>query len=235
MTTWFRRTSESDALFAEERLVLAANELVYEAMHATGKNKKQLADLLKVRPTEVSNRLSGRRNLTLRSLARMMHALGFDVELRAIKYEKGSGSRSQREARIGERVSKEVVARPEPDVVRIWQAIFLAKLQGDIPGDEREVAKHISEVSSVLGTLDQVLAASVDRQMDGVVRLKLRVTAHDLLDAGNVSTSAIRAAIHTAGGNTPGWEKAVEDIVSKLSVEVAEVDTDAPDQTACSA
>ncbi|MFI6165912.1 helix-turn-helix domain-containing protein [Nocardia sp. NPDC051052] len=234
MTTWFRRTTESDALFAEERLVSAATELVHEALYATGKHQKQLADLLKVRPTEVSNRLSGRRNLTLRSLARMMHVLGFDVELRAIKYEKGSASTAQREARIGERVRKEVV-RAEPDVVRIWQAIFLAQLHGDILGDEREVAKHISEVSSVLETLDRVLAASVDRETDDVVRLKLRVSAHDLLDAGKVSTSAVRAVIHTAGGNTPGWEKSVEDIVSKLSVEVAEVMTDTPDQTACTA
>ncbi len=78
---WFRSTPESEALLAEERLVLAATELVHEALETAGLNRKQLAELLGVRPTEVSQRLSGRRNLTLRTLARMLYVLGFQAEL----------------------------------------------------------------------------------------------------------------------------------------------------------
>ncbi|MEU3014951.1 helix-turn-helix domain-containing protein [Nocardia asteroides] len=81
MTTWFRRTSEAEALFAEERLLLSATEMVHGALDAKGMSKKRLAELLDVTPTEVSQRLSGRRSLTLRSLARMMHVLGYRVRL----------------------------------------------------------------------------------------------------------------------------------------------------------
>ncbi|MGV0778744.1 helix-turn-helix domain-containing protein [Mycolicibacterium elephantis] len=82
MSSWFRSTQTSEALLAEERLVLSATEMVHEAMAAADKNKQELAELLGVRPSEVSQRLSGRRNLTLRTLARMLHVLGFRVELK---------------------------------------------------------------------------------------------------------------------------------------------------------
>jgi transcriptional regulator with XRE-family HTH domain len=79
--SWFRSTPESEAALAEERLVLSATEAVEEALARAGMNKQQLAELLKVRPTEISQRLSGRRNLTLRTLARMLHVLGMRAEL----------------------------------------------------------------------------------------------------------------------------------------------------------
>lgn len=78
---WFKSTPETEALLAEERLVLDATEAVNEAMLIAGKNKQQLAELLNVKPSEISQRLSGRRNLTLRSLARMLHVLGVRAEL----------------------------------------------------------------------------------------------------------------------------------------------------------
>lgn len=79
--SWFKSTPESEALLAEERLVLAAAEAVDEALLISGTNRQQLAELLNVKPSEISQRLSGRRNLTLRSLARMLHVLGWQVEL----------------------------------------------------------------------------------------------------------------------------------------------------------
>lgn len=78
---WFRSTPESEAVLAEERLMLSATEALEEAMATTGTKKHQLAELLNVAPAEISQRLSGRRNLTLRTLARMMHVLGMRVEL----------------------------------------------------------------------------------------------------------------------------------------------------------
>jgi plasmid maintenance system antidote protein VapI len=81
MSSWFRSTPESEALLAEERLVLSATEMVYEAMERAGVNKQELAEMLDVQPSEVSQRLSGRRNLTLRTLARMLHVLGKRAEL----------------------------------------------------------------------------------------------------------------------------------------------------------
>jgi len=81
VSTWFKSTPESEALLAEERLVLAATELVYEAMEMRGVSKKELARRLNVRPTEISQRLKGTRNMTLRSLASMLHQLDASADL----------------------------------------------------------------------------------------------------------------------------------------------------------
>lgn len=81
MSPWFRSTPESEALLEEERLVLSATEAVYEAMEEKGVNGRQLAERLGVRPSEVSQRLSGRRNLTLRSFAAMLHVLGMRAKI----------------------------------------------------------------------------------------------------------------------------------------------------------
>lgn len=79
--SWFHSTPESEALLAEERLVLAATEAVHDAMAEKGVNRQKLAKLLNVRPSEISQRLSGKRNLTLRSLAQMLHVLGKEADL----------------------------------------------------------------------------------------------------------------------------------------------------------
>lgn len=76
MSSWFRSTPQSEEMLEQERLVVAATEAIAEAMERRGVNKAQLAGLLEVRPSEISQRLSGKRNLTLKSLAAMLHALG---------------------------------------------------------------------------------------------------------------------------------------------------------------
>jgi transcriptional regulator with XRE-family HTH domain len=76
-----RNSREYKSLLAGERLVVEATEAVYEAMERAGVNKKELASRLDVRPSEISQRLSGRRNLTLRSFAAMMEALGVRAKL----------------------------------------------------------------------------------------------------------------------------------------------------------
>ncbi|MEU4711143.1 helix-turn-helix transcriptional regulator [Nocardia salmonicida] len=78
---WFTSTPESEAMLAEERLILDATELVHEALAVTGVSRKELARRIGVRPSEVSQRLSGRRNLTLHSIAAMLHALGYQARL----------------------------------------------------------------------------------------------------------------------------------------------------------
>jgi transcriptional regulator with XRE-family HTH domain len=81
MSSWFRDTPATQALLEEERLVVAATEAISEAMDRQGINKRELAERLNVRPSEISQRLSGRRNLTLRSLAAMLHAVGVRARL----------------------------------------------------------------------------------------------------------------------------------------------------------
>lgn len=79
MTGWFKVTPESERLLSEERLILAATELIYEAMEETGTSKAGLAEKLGLSKSEVGQRLSGRRNLTIRSLASTLHALDHEA------------------------------------------------------------------------------------------------------------------------------------------------------------
>lgn len=81
MSDWFTVTPESERLLSEERLILAATEQVYEAMECANASKKDLAERLSVSKSEIGQRLSGRRNLTVRSLAAMLHVLGFEATL----------------------------------------------------------------------------------------------------------------------------------------------------------
>lgn len=94
MSSWFEVTPESSQMLSEERLILACTELVYQAMDEAGvETKQELANLLGVSKNEVGQRLSGRRNLTVKTLAAMLHVLGkeADVTLRPIrKYEQES-------------------------------------------------------------------------------------------------------------------------------------------------
>jgi transcriptional regulator with XRE-family HTH domain len=84
MSSWFRRTPESERLLAQERVVLGATELLSEALERRGRSRSELAAALGVSPSEVTQRFSGKRNLSLRSLADMLHALNFGVEARLV-------------------------------------------------------------------------------------------------------------------------------------------------------
>jgi transcriptional regulator with XRE-family HTH domain len=80
--SWWKDTPEERRAFAEEGLIAEATELVAEALVERGWSRRTLAEALKVRPSEITQRLRGKRNLTLRSLAAMLDAMDFDVILR---------------------------------------------------------------------------------------------------------------------------------------------------------
>lgn len=83
VSSWFRETPESLRILAEERAVVAAAELVSAALERRNVSRSDLAEALGVKPPEISQRLSGKRNLTLRSLAAMLHELGYGLQLQA--------------------------------------------------------------------------------------------------------------------------------------------------------
>jgi transcriptional regulator with XRE-family HTH domain len=85
VSNWFKETPESLAFLAEERLLVAVSELVSDALESQAVSRTEFAKALGVRPSEISQRLSGRRNITIRSLARMLHILGFGLELKLTK------------------------------------------------------------------------------------------------------------------------------------------------------
>lgn len=88
---WFRSTPESERLLSEERVILEMSELVCEALERRGLSRSALAERLDISRSEVSQRLGGRRNLSLRSLADMLDALDFGLEARLVDRRVDSG------------------------------------------------------------------------------------------------------------------------------------------------
>lgn len=82
--SWFKETPESLRLVAEETALLEASELVAACLEDRHIKKSTLADRLGVSRSEVTQRLNGKRNLTVRTLGAMLHELGyrlrFDVQ-----------------------------------------------------------------------------------------------------------------------------------------------------------
>lgn len=72
---------EYSAVYAEEAAMVDASELIASALEASGMSQAALARALKVSRSEITERLRGDRNITVRNLAATLHALGADLEL----------------------------------------------------------------------------------------------------------------------------------------------------------
>ena len=68
----------------EEKALLQATEEVCRLMDEQGVSRSELARRLGISASEVTQRLDGTRNLTIRSLVGMLHALGHGLDLRAV-------------------------------------------------------------------------------------------------------------------------------------------------------
>lgn len=82
---WIERQTdspESRRLYEEERLILWATEAVAEAMANQRLTRTQLAEALGTSRPNVTQLLSGSRNMTLRTLAALAHACGMRVDLK---------------------------------------------------------------------------------------------------------------------------------------------------------
>lgn len=80
--SWYPESAKARRLLAQERLAIRTIEAISEAIDRRGVTRRRLAGALQVKPSEISERLSGRRNMTLRSVADMLDALDFDLEVR---------------------------------------------------------------------------------------------------------------------------------------------------------
>lgn len=76
------RTPEARRRYEEERLVLWTAEVVAEAMAEAGLTRAAVAEALGISRANVTQLLSGSRNMTLRSLAALAHACGMRAEVR---------------------------------------------------------------------------------------------------------------------------------------------------------
>lgn len=72
---------EYHATYAEEAAMLEASELIAEALEISGMTRTELAQALNVPKSEITARLKGERNITVRKLARTLHAMGTQLEL----------------------------------------------------------------------------------------------------------------------------------------------------------
>ena len=67
--------------FEAERLILNATELILELMEHEGLTRSELAERIGKSKGHVSQLLNGERNMTLRTLAEIAHAVGHRIEL----------------------------------------------------------------------------------------------------------------------------------------------------------
>lgn len=72
---------EYSAVYAEEAAMVDASEIIAEAIQASGVSQAALARALKVSRSEITERLRGDRNITVRNLAATLHAVGAELEL----------------------------------------------------------------------------------------------------------------------------------------------------------
>jgi transcriptional regulator with XRE-family HTH domain len=79
-----KREPEHDQLLDQERLILYVTETVVGLLTETKMTRQELADRLGKSKGYVSQLLGGERNMTLRTLADLGHALGFRFAVRPV-------------------------------------------------------------------------------------------------------------------------------------------------------
>lgn len=80
MSSWLD-SEETQREIAEDRLFVDVVEHISEAMEIRGVTRADLALSCGVTRSEMTQRLSGARNLTLKVVASTLHALGFGLEI----------------------------------------------------------------------------------------------------------------------------------------------------------
>lgn len=81
MTIDFNLNDENKRIYAEEAAMGDVAELIWLALERSGLKQKDLAAKLGVRPAEVTHRLQGERNITVRTLAATLDALGVTLKV----------------------------------------------------------------------------------------------------------------------------------------------------------
>lgn len=82
-----------EAVYAEEAATIDASEVLARALEASGLSRTELAHKLGVSKSEITHRLRGERNITVRKLAATLFACGHQLELGAVKIDTSQHSR----------------------------------------------------------------------------------------------------------------------------------------------
>lgn len=81
MTLFPENDPEFAAIYAEESAMVESAEVIAAALQRSGVTRKELAERLGVSPAEITQRLQGERNITVRTLASTLHALGAELHI----------------------------------------------------------------------------------------------------------------------------------------------------------
>jgi hypothetical protein len=108
----------------------------------------------------------------------------------------------------------------EGSIMKNWHVEFVFELPEEIDRDFLE--GHIESVLEVLDDLDGVVDADstinyVDRKLTIYVGTE---PFDDPLTVLSSTVPALRTAIHSAGGSTPGWEGLLKDMMQSLRLAV---------------
>lgn len=76
LTEWISSQNDGGRAFAQEQLIVAVTEKIWECMDEQEMSKAELAKALNRSKAYVTQVLNGTRNMTLRTLADFAHALG---------------------------------------------------------------------------------------------------------------------------------------------------------------
>jgi transcriptional regulator with XRE-family HTH domain len=72
---------EFERIMAQENLIMDATESILEILHKENLNRSKLANIMGKTRGYISQRLNGRRNITLRSLSDIAYHLGYYVDI----------------------------------------------------------------------------------------------------------------------------------------------------------
>ena len=100
-------------LLAQEELILEVTETICEILENEKVSRKELADRLGKSKGFVSQLLNGGRNLTLRTVADILHVLGYKVTLRTYKE-----ARQRQESNVIEFKTRHTFPRKKP--IQSW-------------------------------------------------------------------------------------------------------------------
>jgi transcriptional regulator with XRE-family HTH domain len=81
---WVNETPQRKRTYAQESLIVDVSEEIWEALEQSGLTKSELADRLGSSKSHITQLLNGARNMTLRSLSDIAHALGREVRVKLL-------------------------------------------------------------------------------------------------------------------------------------------------------
>lgn len=98
-----------------------------------------------------------------------------------------------------------------------WIVEFSVGLPDNFESDR--YADHIESVLETLDDLDGIADADATLSAgERVLRLHMCAEGADCFDVLGRSLTALRTAIHTVGGSTPGWEKMLAEMMDRGSL-----------------